>query len=95
MLCCLSFLTGAQIILGGVNRSPTTPFLNQTPLLSGATVLMRKGPPTKAPVRIFSTSPKPTEVRFSNEDLQEKIEPNLEKRVWGKREEDKPPKLGK
>lgn len=88
-LCCLSLLTGTQIILGGVNRSPTPS------LPSGVTVLMKKVTPTKVPARIFSTSTKPTEIRFGNEDLEEKIEPNLEKRLWGKGEKDKPPKLGK
>ncbi|MCJ8739660.1 hypothetical protein PDJAM_G00049760 [Pangasius djambal] len=101
MLCCLSLLTGAEILLGGINRSPTAPSVNQTPSSSGPTVLSRhstrsserKITPTKPPVRIFSTSAKPTEVRFGTEDLEEKIEPNLEKRLWGKGEEDEPTKL--
>lgn len=56
----------------------------------------RKVNPTKPPVRIFSTRAKPTEVfRFGTEDLDEKIEPNLERRVWGKGREDETTKLGK
>ncbi|MCI4385439.1 hypothetical protein PGIGA_G00050530 [Pangasianodon gigas] len=100
MLCCLSLLTGAEILLGGINRSPTTPSVNQTPSSSGPTVLRhstrsneRKITPTKPPARIFSTSAKPTEVRFGTEDLEEKIEPKLERWVWGKGEEDEPTKL--
>ncbi|KAF4092513.1 hypothetical protein AMELA_G00021860 [Ameiurus melas] len=53
----------------------------------------RKVTPTKPPVRIFSTSPKPTKVLFGTEDLEEKIKPNLEKRLWGKGE-DGPNKSG-
>lgn len=102
MLCCLSLLTGAEIILCGINRSPTTP-INQTASLPGPTVLIRhrtrsnerKVTPTKPPARIFSTRPKPTKVHFGTEDLEEKIKPNLEKWVWGKGEEDGPNKLGK
>ncbi|XP_026802811.3 probable carboxypeptidase X1 isoform X2 [Pangasianodon hypophthalmus] len=100
MLCCLGLLTGAEILLGGINRSPTSPSVNQTPSSSGPTVLRhstrsneRKITPTKPPARIFSTSAKPTEVRFGTEDLEEKIEPKLERWVWGKGEEDEPTKL--
>ncbi|XP_017340385.1 probable carboxypeptidase X1 [Ictalurus punctatus] len=100
MLYCLSLLTGAEIILGGINRSPTTP-INQTASLPGPTVLIRhrtrsnerKVTPTKPPARIFSTRPKPTKVHFGTEDLEETIKPNLEKWVWGKGEEDGPNKL--
>lgn len=55
----------------------------------------RKVTPTKPPRRIFSSSAKPTVVPFGTEDLEEKIEPNLEKWVWGKGEEGEPTKLGK
>ncbi|KAB5554246.1 hypothetical protein PHYPO_G00048150 [Pangasianodon hypophthalmus] len=100
MLCCLGLLTGAEILLGGINRSPTSSSVNQTPPSPGPTVLRhstrsneRKITPTKPPARIFSTSAKPTEVRFGTEDLEEKIEPKLERWVWGKGEEDEPTKL--
>ncbi|KAG7335317.1 hypothetical protein KOW79_001913 [Hemibagrus wyckioides] len=95
LLCCL--LTGAEIILGGNNRSSTPPPVNQTssPIRPGTRNRGRKitPAPTKPPARIFSTSAKPTVVQFATEDLEEKIEPNLEKRLWGKGERDESSQL--
>ncbi|KAM9457317.1 putative carboxypeptidase X1 [Clarias gariepinus] len=101
ILCCLGLLTGTEIILGSINRSPTSPSVNQTSRPTGATVLIRHGTksgegkvtPTKAPVRSSSTSAKPTVVHFSTEDLEEKIEPNLERRLWGRGKVDEPAEL--
>ncbi|KAI5097763.1 putative carboxypeptidase X1 isoform X1 [Silurus meridionalis] len=99
LLCCLSLLTGAEIVLNGLNRSSSS--VNQTSSPPGATTLTRhiqrsnerKAAPTKPPERIFSTSVKPTVVHFGTEDLEEEIEAKLEKRVWGKGKEDDLTKL--
>lgn len=50
---------------------------------------------TKSSRRTLSSKAKPTVVHFGTEDLEEKIEPNLERWVWGKGEEGEPTKLGK
>lgn len=102
MLCCLSLFAGAELVLGARNRSATAP-VNQTSSPPGATVLIRHGTrsgerrvsPTKPPVRILSTRAKPEVFRFGTEDLDEEIEPSLERRVWGKGREDETTKLGK
>ncbi|TTJ38840.1 putative carboxypeptidase X1 [Bagarius yarrelli] len=87
--------SGNGPIQSGAWRSP----VNQTP--SGPTVPVRpdsrtrgrKVTPTRPPARIFSSSAKPTAVHFPTEDMEEKIEPNLQKRLWGKGEKDESSEL--
>ncbi|KAK2829059.1 hypothetical protein Q7C36_017049 [Tachysurus vachellii] len=92
LLCCL--LTGAEIVLGFNNKIPDSPSVNQTsfPVRHGTRSKVRKvtPAPTKPSARIFSTSTKPMVAHFTTEDLEEKIEPNLEKWLWGKGERDEP-----
>ncbi|XP_047656424.1 probable carboxypeptidase X1 [Tachysurus fulvidraco] len=92
LLCCL--LTGAQIVLGFNNTIPDSPSVDQTssPVRHGTRSKARKvtPAPTKPSARIFSTRTKPTVAHFTTEDLEEKIEPNLEKWLWGKGERDEP-----
>ncbi|XP_060758703.1 probable carboxypeptidase X1 [Neoarius graeffei] len=101
MFWCFSLLTGAEIVLGGIHRSSTTPSVNQTSSPYRTTVLIRHGTRskerkvilTKSSRRTLSSKAKPTVVHFGTEDLEEKIEPNLERWVWGKGEEGEPTKL--
>ncbi|XP_062841147.1 probable carboxypeptidase X1 [Trichomycterus rosablanca] len=90
LVCYTAFLTEVRTV--GPAAVTTDLKSNQTSVLI---THRRKETPVKPTAKIFTAGTKPKPVgRFRTEDLTEKIDPILERRLWGKKgQQDQPPKL--